>query len=264
MPTKFVFKFKGDVSSLAEGTQIKYKGFEVGKIKKLKIKYNKEYKGFEAESLGIIDISNFSTNKEDAFKNFKALVKNGIVAKLEKPNPLFNKSNIVLEEDNSSKVELKKDSTYNAYIIPTKEYKDSGLIGKLAEITDKINKLDLEHTVASINSVIDSSKKPIKNLNKVLVHTQELVKNANKTLKSINKTVNSKDFRGLSKSLNRALRDLRSTLKTTKRTLKGYDSNSLFADKVEATLNELHNTTEETNNLLRKLNKKPNALIFGE
>ena len=156
------------------------------------------------------------------------------------------------------------DKKSNLVIIPTKEYVDSGLIGKLAEITDKINKLDLEHTVSNLNEILATSKEPIKKINKVLESTQDLVKNANTSLKSINRVIDTKEFRGLSKNLNRTLKSLNSTIVQTKKVLKGYGSNSLFADKIEATLKELHDTSEETNGLLRKLNKKPNALIFGD
>ena len=261
---KFILNFKGDVSSLDKGTSIKYKGFEVGKIAKLKIIYNKDYEGFEAKCIGKIDVSNFSTNPKDSYENFKELLKKGLIAKLSKPNPLFNKSNVVLEEENNTVATIRVDKKSNLVIIPTKEYVDSGLIGKLAEITDKINKLDLEHTVSNLNEILATSKEPIKKINKVLESTQDLVKNANTSLKSINRVIDTKEFRGLSKNLNRTLKSLNSTIVQTKKVLKGYGSNSLFADKIEATLKELHDTSEETNGLLRKLNKKPNALIFGD
>ena len=261
---KFIFNFKGDVSSLDKGTSIKYKGFEIGKIDKLKIIYNKNYKGFEAKCVGKIDISDFSTSSNDAYKNFKELLKNGLIAKLSKPNPLFNKSNVVLEEDNKSISKINIDKNSNLIIIPTKEYIDSGLIGKLAEVTDKINKLNLEATVNNINDLLATSKGPVKKLDKILKSTQDLVKNANESIKNINKVIGTKEFRGLSKNLNKTLKSLNGTILQTKKVLKGYGSNSLFADKIEATLKELHNTSEQTNGLLRKLNKKPNALIFGE
>ena len=247
---RFVFKFKGDVSSLEKGTSIKYKGFEIGKVTTLKIGYNKEYKGFEAECLGLIDISNFSTNSKDGFSNFKTIANGGIVAKLKKPNPIFNKSNIVLEEDNSTKVVLIKDSIYNAYIIPTKEYKNSSILARLDDIGAKIAKLDLEHTVS--------------NLNELLAISKGLISQSKVTLNNIDKIISTKDFKNLSKNINKTLKNLSSTLNETKKVLKGYGSNSLFSDKVEATLKELHDTTEKTNMLLRKLNKKPNALIFGD
>ena len=260
---KFIFNFKGDVSSLDKGTSIKYKGFEIGRIDKLKINYNKEYKGFEAKCIGSIDISNFSTNSTDAMKNFKLLLEKGLIAKLSKPNPIFNKSDIILKEENVTK-KITIDKKSNLIVIPTKEYVDSGLIGKLAEITDKINKLNIEATVNNLNDLLVTSKKPVKKLDKILTTTQDLVKNANKSLLNINRVIGTKEFRGLSKNLNKTLKSLNGTILQTKKLLKGYGSNSLFADKIEATLKELHNTSEQTNGLLRKLNKKPNALIFGD
>ena len=248
---RFLFNFKGDVSSIVKGTKVIFKGFEVGEVQKLKIKYNKDYKGFEAECLSKIDISSFSTKKGDGFANFKEIAKSGLVAVLEKSNPLFNKSNIVLKENNQT-LSLAKDKRYNAYIIPTKEYIDSGLMTKIATISDKIN------------AILTTSKKPIKNLGALLDDTKKLITNANKVLNNINKVVASKDFKGLSKGLNKTIKELSDTLKETKKTLKAYGGNSLFADKLESTMQELHNATEQTNGLLRKLNKKPNALIFGD
>ena len=261
---RFMFNFKGDVSSLDKGTSIKYKGFEVGKISKLKINYNQEYKGFEAKCVGEIDVSNFSTKSNDAYKNFKELLKKGLIAKLSKPNPLFNKSNVVLEEDNTTLTELTKDKKSNLIVIQTQEYVDSGLIGKLAEVTDKINKLNIEATVNNLNDLLATSKEPIKKIDKILESTKALVKNANESLKNVNRVIGTKEFRGLSKNLNKTLKTLNSTIAQTKKLIKGYGSNSLFADKIEATLKELHDTSEQTNGLLRKLNKKPNALIFGD
>ncbi len=255
----FVFEFKGDVSSLDIEAPIKYKGFKIGEIKKLKIVYNNKEKDFEAKCLGDIDLANFSTNATDGFKNFKELAKNGIVAKLEKSNFLLNKSSIILKEDNKSYIDFsKRDKEYKtAYIFPTKGLEQTDLMGTLNSIAKKLKDLNLEKTVDSVNAILDKSKAPIDNLNKILI-------NANKTVKSINKIVSSRDFKNISSNLNKSIKEFHKTLKSTEILLKSYDSNSLFSDKLDATLKELHNTTEQTNRLLYKLNKKPNSLIFGD
>ncbi len=247
---RFAFKFKGNVSSLEEGMPIKYKGFNIGKIDKLKIYYNTVFKGFEAECLGLIDTSNFSTNGKDGFKNFKDLASSGIIAKLTKTNPLFNKSVIILEENNKTKVTFIKDKKLNAFIVPTQEYKASGIMAELSKVMEKLNSLNLQSSINNLNDVLKTSK--------------NLIKTSKKVMENINKVIKTKEFRNLSKNLNGTLKNLNKTIIETRKVLRGYGSNSLFADKVESTLKELHDTSEQTNKLLHKLNKKPNALIFGE
>ena len=241
-----------------------YKGFKVGELKKLKIIYNKDLRNFEAKCLGDIDFANFSTTRNDGFKNFKELAKRGIVAKLEKSNLLLNRASIILTEDNNSNFKWQKDREFNAFIFPTKDLESSDLMGTLTRIAKKLEALNLDKTVNSVNELLDKSKAPIDNLDKVLVNTNSLIKSSKKTIDSIEKIVSTKTFKNLSGNLNKTLVEFKKTLNSTKNMLNGYSSNSLFGDKLNATLKELHNTTEQTNRLLHKLNKKPNSLIFGD
>ncbi len=63
--------------------------------------------------------------------------------------------------------------------------------------------------------------------------------------------------------INKAIGELNRTLRTTKKVLRGYRSNSLFGKRVTEMLKEINRNSEESKRLLRKLNKKPNALILG-
>ncbi len=254
---RFLFEFKGDVSSLNNDTPIIYKGFKVGEVKELKIIYNKELRNFEAKCLADIDFANFSTNKYDGFNNFKELAKRGLVAKLEKSNFLLNNTSIVLTEDNTTTVEFKKIKEYNAYYFPTKDLEKSNLIATINKIAEKLKSLDLDKTISGANGIIDKSKESIENLNKLL-------KSSNKTVQSIEKIISSKNFKNISNNINEVLIEFKKSLKDLQTTIKGYNSNSLFGDKLDATLKELHNTTEQTNQLLHKLNQKPNSIIFGD
>jgi paraquat-inducible protein B len=260
----FVFEFEGDVSSIDPDADIMYKGFKVGELKKLKITYNKVLRNFEAKCLGEIDFANFSTTKKDGFNNFKELAKRGIVAKLEKSNLLLNRASIILSEDNTTEFKWQKDKEYNSYIFPTKDLQKSDLLATLSAIAKKLQALNLDKTVDSVNAILDKSKAPIAKLDSVLDNTNKLILSSNKTIKSIEKIVSSKDFKNISANVNKSLVEFKKTLNSTKRLLNNYGSNSLFADKLDATIKELHNTTQQTNRLLHKLNKKPNSLIFGD
>lgn len=253
---EFVFNFRGDVSSLDRGTAIKYKGFKVGSIEQLKVYYNAKLKNFEAQCFGKIDVSNFSTTKEDGFKNFKELVQTGIIAKLKKPNFLINQSVIELQESNVTTA-LIKDKQLHAYTLPTEEFKDTNLLLSLSEISKKIENLNLEKSLNGINSVIESTKAPIAKLDKLL-------ESADNSLQHINKIIGKKEFQNIGGSVESTLKEFQKSLKTLNNTLNSYGKESLFKEKVESLLKELHNLTDNTNSLLFKLNKKPNSLIFGE
>ncbi len=253
---KFIFNFRGDVSSLDMDTPIKYKGFKIGVIEHLKVYYNSKLKNFEAQCFGKIDVSNFSTEKDDGFSNFKDLVKSGIIAKLKKPNFLINQSVIELEE-NSATTDLVKNRKLNAYILPTKEFKDTNLLLSLSEISKKIENLNLEKSVNGINSVIESTRVPIEKLGKLL-------ESADKSIENLNTIIGKKEFQNIGSDVESTLKEFQKSLKTLNRTLGTYGKDSLFKEKIESLLKELHDLTGNTNTLLFKLNKKPNSLIFGE
>jgi len=252
----FVFNFRGDVSSLERESSIKYKGFKIGALKSLKVYYNAKLQNFEAQCRGVIDVSNFSSNSKNGFKNFKNLVKNGLIATLKKPNFLINKSIIELKEYNSSS-ELKYDKNLKAYILPTKEYVDADLLTTLRGIAQKIKALNLEKTLSSVNGLIEETKVPINKLDRLLA-------NANSTIKSLEKVISKKEFQNIGKSIDRSLQDFDRSLKQLNNLLHSYGENSLFKEKLESVLKELYDVTSSTNELLYKLNKKPNSLIFGE
>jgi paraquat-inducible protein B len=253
---KVMFNFKGDVSSIDIGMGIKYKGIKIGEVEQVDIRYDSNRSSFKALCLGTIDISNFGEDREGAIKNFNTLTKEGIVATLDK-SPIFNKSTIVLKKSLEQKDKTKVDKNYLALVIPTKDYKNNDILASLTNLTKKLESLDLNKTLANVDNLLVDSKKPLAKLNKILDQTTKLTKNLNKILSK-------KDIQNLGGNLNRVLIDLKRTLNSTNKAIKGYSSDSLFGDKLEATLKEIHNTSEQTNRLLRKLNKKPNALIFGE
>ena len=252
----FVLNFRGDVSSLDSDSVIKYKGFKIGSLESLKIYYNAKLQNFEAQCRAKINVSNFSSNSNDGFKNFKKLVKNGIVATLKKPNFLINKSVIELQESNST-TELKYDKKLHAYTLPTKEYIDTNLLVTLREIAKKIKELNFEKTLSNVNSLLEETKAPIKKLDTLLA-------NANETVKSLNSVISKKEFQNIGKSVDKSLKAFEKSLQQLNALLRSYGENSLFKKKLESILKEIHDLTNSTNELLYKLNKKPNSLIFGE
>ncbi len=246
---KVLFKYSEDVSSIDVGMSIKYKGINIGDINKVDISFDEKTLGFKALCLGKIDISNFGVEKEEALKNFNKIVQRGIVAKLEK-SLLTNRSTIVLEESNNSIKKLEFDKEYQAFIMPTKNYEASNIIAQLKDLANKFSNIDLNRSLAKVDSILDESKTAIIKLEKLL--------------DNLDKFTSTKEFKKINKNINTSLVELSKTLRKTQKLLKGYDSNSLFGAKLQEILKELYKSSEQTNRLLNKLNKKPNALLFGE
>jgi paraquat-inducible protein B len=294
---RVMFNFNGDVSSIDIGMEIKYKGIKLGEINKIDITYDSKNKSFKALCIGEVDISNFGSNKDESVKNFFDLMASGLIAKLEK-TLLFNKSNIILKDSNK-RLKVVFNDKFGAYEIATKPLKESGLMSKIDAIVDNLNetvkkfkKLDFSKSVAELNRLLIDLRRVTKDTRAVLHSTNKLIKHADKslkgadraivsadktlksatralnsanvTLRTLNKSIKDANIKRLSNSLNQALVELRRTLRATRKTLKGYGKNSLFMDKLDATLRELHNATTQTTRLINKLNKKPNSLIFGD
>ncbi len=253
---KVLFKYSKDVSSIDVGMSIKYKGINIGDISKVDISFDKNTLGFKALCLGQIDISNFGLTKKEALKNFNKILNRGIVAKLDK-SLLINKSTIVLEESNKTIKELQIDKKYNALIMPTENYKNSNIVAQLKKLTTKFANIEFNKSINKINNILD-------NINTLLISSKYTIKKVDKLLNNLNHFTSRKDFNNITKNINTSLREFSKTLKTTQKLLKSYNSNSLFGEKVQDTLKELYKSIEQTNRLLRKLNKKPNALIFGD
>jgi len=73
-----------------------------------------------------------------------------------------------------------------------------------------------------------------------------------------------KEVQTLPKELDRSLKNLSITLKTANDTLKGYGSDSLRGDQLAQTLETIKETSEEMKAFLKVLNRKPEAMVFGE
>ncbi|HEY9130033.1 MAG TPA: hypothetical protein VIN02_09355, partial [Sulfurovum sp.] len=71
-------------------------------------------------------------------------------------------------------------------------------------------------------------------------------------------------FKTMPNELDKTMKELTKTLKTTQKVLEGYDKNSLLTHQVSQTLKEVTETSQEMQEFLKMMNRKPNSLIFGD
>jgi len=275
----FRFQFQGRISALKKGASIQYQGFEIGEVSNIELRYDSEKHMMEGMIKGDIDVSIFTDGNRSGFENLSAAVQDGLRAQLSSVNPLINSLFVDLVfSKNAAPVTLLANETEGT-LFPVMDIQKSSLVDELTQFANKLNQLEINGLLRSTRDLIDGSAKPIQDslvkLDQAIESFKQLADNNSEPLKKMLESfTKSSDALGalvednatkeMPVKLNKAIEELDKTLKSTKRVLRGYRSNSLFGKRVTEMLKELNRNSEESKRLLRKLNKKPNSLLFGE
>ena len=249
---------KQSIAKLYPNALVRYDGFEVGKVKQIKLNYSKEKHSMRAKVLVEIDTSAFKDENDSMHtgeENFYQAVKEGLRAQFVPSDPITGSLHIDLSFDHAdgNKTIIANDM-YS--ILPTVSYNSADIMTKMTKIMDKINNLQLEELLASVKKVVNQTTRPIANADALLLDLR-------KTAKSLNAMINKKSFATMPDEVNAALREFTHTLRATKKVVKGYD-NPMLTKQISQTLRTLHKTSEEMQLFLKMLNRKPNSLIFGD
>jgi len=256
---KFLLLTEDSISSLSHGSVVRFDGFDIGKVLKIKLSYNKSKHHMVGAVLIDVDTSVFddlhdtnSTGEE----NFYQAVEEGLRAKIAALDPITGAQYVDLTfHHHDGEGTIIQGEKYAR--LPMTSESSSGIMDSVTQILDKLNNLPLDELVTSVKKVVDASEKPVK-------HVDELLVKLTHTVDDINKMTSKKSFEVMPDELNRALREMTKTLKSTQEVVKGYDSNSLVKEQLTQTLKILTKTSQEMQAFLRMLNRKPNSLIFGD
>jgi paraquat-inducible protein B len=255
----FLLLTEESISNLSQGSVVRFDGFDIGRVLKIKLSYDKRKHQMAGAVLIELDISVFEDRHDHnstGEENFYAAVEEGLRAKIAALDPITGAQYIDLTfKHHDGKGTIVQGEKYAR--LPMTSQSASGMMNSVTQILDKLNNLPLEEMVNSVQKVIDESAKPVKHADELLVDLQETVKN-------INKMTSRKSFEVMPDELNKALREMTKTLKETSKVVKGYDSDSLVKQQLAQTLEILTKTSQEMQVFLRMLNRKPNSLIFGD
>jgi len=271
----FSFKFKGKISGLKTGESIRYQGFDIGEVTDIELSYDSENHTMRGSILGEIDVSIFADGNRSGMENLQLAVNKGMRAQLTSANPFLDVLYIEFAfAENVAPVILRKeiDGTVR---FPVVDVQRSSLVTELTEFTNKLNGLKIDEMLESLQSLVESSKSTLVELEKAIISYRELadrnkeplnemIHSIDRVSKDLDTTLKGDSVKDMPTKLNTAIEELGKTLKMTKRVLNGYRSNSLFGKRVTNMLKEINRSSEETKRLLRKLNKKPDSLIFGD
>ncbi|SFV52637.1 Paraquat-inducible protein B [hydrothermal vent metagenome] len=255
----FMLHTEGSLAKLKENAAVRYEGFEVGKVKKISLSYERSTHKMRGKVLVDIDTSVFKDKNDTQHtgeENLYQAVKEGLRAQIVPTDIITGMLYVDLVFDrNDTTGVITKEGRYAS--LPTVGYSSGNIMASATKILDKINRLPLEKLLASLNKVVDESAKPVANANAVLIDLK-------KTVANLNKMTNKRSFSAMPDEVNRMLKELTRTLQTTKKVVKGYDSNSLITKQLSQTLKIVTETSKEMQQFLEMLNRKPNSLIFGD
>ncbi len=255
----FMLHTEGSLAKLKENAAVRYEGFEVGKVKKISLSYERSTHKMRGKVVVDIDTSVFKDKNDTQHtgeENLYQAVKEGLRAQIVPTDIITGMLyvDLVFDRNDTSRV-ITKEGRYAS--LPTVGYSSGNIMASATKILDKINRLPLEKLLVSLNKVIDESAKPVANANAVLLDLK-------KTVANLNKMTNKRSFAAMPDEVNRMLKELTRTLQTTKKVVKGYDSNSLITKQLSQTLKIVTETSKEMQQFLEMLNRKPNSLIFGD
>jgi len=255
---KFLLKTEYSIAGLSDGSAVRFDGFDIGRVVEIKLFYSKKRHKMLGEVLIELDTSVFkdyevhSTGKA----NFYTAIEEGLEANIRATDPFTGAQFIALSFQESEKnVTLETIQDYT--VIPVNSEKEMSIMQRVSETLEMLNKLPLSELLASFTQVVDSTKEPISNANKVLLSLNQVVDEVEKMTKQ-------PAFKVMPKRVNKTLATLTQTLKRTEEVVKGYDSNALMMRQLSDTLRTVTQTSKEMQLFLKMLNRKPNSLIFGD
>ena len=259
----YVMEFDESTAKLKLDAAVKYDKYVVGRVKDIEYSFDRKRYRLKARVSTAIDTSIFydsSDANRSGEENLEKAVSEGLRASLQEYDPISGLLfiNLSFVDENQSKTIVRRD---DIALFPTVAGSGGGIMGGLNGLIDNLRKLPLNELIVSISEASDSFSDLMEHNEKIL---GKMMANLNKTIVGINKMVDNKEFAKMPKELNRTFRSLQKTLKSLDEVLKADSDKSLLSSQLTDTLRELNKASLDTQKLLRKLDRKPNSLIFGD
>ncbi len=234
----FQMKFNQNLGKLEIGSPIMFSSFQVGHVVNIESSYDSQKGGISSNVLVDIDILAFGGEEDGSFKHLQNALQKGLVASLAQSNPLLDSLFIELfYDENLSSNKILSAKPYD--IFPTKYVHFDDMKKQFNTLLDSVSKL------------LKESEKPL----------QSILINLNKTIKNTNKLISTSSLEELPKQVNKTLQELDATLQETQKLI---GSSSTMSDSITESMNEVNRASKALERVLRKIDQKPNSLIFGE
>ncbi|HGS4651470.1 TPA: intermembrane transport protein PqiB [Vibrio cholerae] len=240
---EFVMMFDESVRGLKPSAPVEYRGLRIGTVSKVPLRTRTSNINISSNRIPVlvrIELGRLYDNfnkadlpalksrmQQEFFKGLKASLKTGNLV----TGALYIDTDYYPEEKID---DLKHFDGYPLF--PTKQGGFAEVQKQVTELLRKLNGLPMDDTLASLNSTLKTSEALLASAERILKkqETQNLPA------------------------------DIQASLKQLETTLGGFGPESTVYRELETTLRELNQVMAEFKPVLRTINEKPNALIFGE
>ena len=245
------------IAKLDVGAPVEFFGFQVGSVVAMHSDFDNSVKKIISTIEVLIDTSAFADRVDkdtnDTTPFFENAVKQGLRAKISQSDPITGSQYVELVYE-GKEGQRGIEQNGNKEIIPTVRSEDVDIAKKLSLILDKVNELDIEGLLASVKKAVDdNSAQSVKILKEFAVVAKNFrVISSDPALKKTPKKIIA------------ILDETQKTLDAVNGLLQANGNKSALSKEISITLKELTNASKAMERLMRKLEKNPNALIFGD
>ncbi len=246
----FVVMFSDSLRGLKVGAPVEFRGLKIGTVTKVPWKRAQLDEGLDVSKIGVkikieprrIFEHDNSLEKAQLLALFKQEFANGLRAKLHTGSLLTGALYVDLDYV-EPEVNFVTQEIDGYTVFPSMQSELAEVQTKMMEILNNLSELPLGESVSSLN-------RSLSELEKTLIA-------AEKTMNSIRTMVESDETQSLPQEVKQSLQELQ-------RTLDSFNSNSSVYQNLDDSLIELEKTMKALQPVLKKIDQKPDVLIFGE
>ncbi len=226
-----------------------YDGFDVGRVKSIGLVYDSNRSKIKGNVVVDIDTHIFYDPKTPNItgeENLKSAVRKGLRASIQEHDPISGLLYIDLAfVDTNITSEITIIGRYSVF----PAYNNLSSLRGLAKLMESI-----DNTINSFGEIIKENRQV----------TSKILADLDEAIMTVNSLVGSKEFAKLPKELNKTMGGLQKTLASLDRVMQGNSDQSLLSSQLTQTLKEVSQASKETQRMLKKIEQKPNSLIFGD
>ncbi|MCA0936205.1 intermembrane transport protein PqiB [Vibrio alginolyticus] len=247
---EFVMLFDESVRGLKAKAPVEYRGLRIGTVMRVPLRFPTQEESFSVKRIPVlvrIELGRLyehfhMDSMEEHRDKLKQQFAKGLRATL-KTGSLITGALYIDTDFYPDDKKYEPDEFLGLEVFPTMRGGFAQVQKQVNDFLDKLNKLPMEDTLTSLNETLKTSERTLAS--------------AERVASSIDKLLNQNDTRQIPA-------DIRQSLQQMQKTLDGYGPNSSMYNELESTLKELEKVMTEFKPVLKQLNDKPNALVFGE
>ena len=256
----YVVYFDDTTRGLRQGAPVYFNGMSIGEVIDIRLLYDETKNTAVTPVLIALEPDRIDrvNRQEKRDRNLITdLVKHGLQASLETGSLITGDKIITLNQYPDDIRSLRKDEYSNYPVLPSRAGSISQLTDDISAIVASVKKLPLEEIAANTKDATAALKNTL--TSPAFRHLDQTLKQLDKTLVSIQKAGDSTD-----KVLTQLNQQMKTLGKQLEQTLYNIGPESNLTYSLQETLKTVQRSMKSINDVMRKIDDKPNVLIMGE